>query len=71
MVNYLMIQLLQQLCSNKVLYKALDKEGIKYEKTAVGDKYVNENMVKMVIVLVENNQDISFSLNMPQQEMVF
>lgn len=32
--------------SNLGLYKALDKEGIKYEKTAVGDKYVNENMVK-------------------------
>ena len=31
---------------NLGLYKALDKEGIKYEKTAVGDKYVNENMVK-------------------------
>ena len=32
--------------SNLGLYKAFDKEGIKYEKTAVGDKYVNENMVK-------------------------
>ena len=32
--------------SNIGLYKALDKLGIKYEKTAVGDKYVNENMVK-------------------------
>lgn len=32
--------------SNIGLYKALDKIGIKYEKTAVGDKYVNENMVK-------------------------
>ncbi|MDF9867674.1 phosphoglucosamine mutase [Bacilli bacterium PM5-3] len=31
--------------SNIGLYKALDKEGIKYEKTAVGDKYVYENMV--------------------------
>ena len=27
------------------LYKALDREGIAYEKTAVGDKYVYENMV--------------------------
>ena len=26
------------------LYKALDREGIGYEKTAVGDKYVYENM---------------------------
>ncbi len=31
--------------SNLGLYKACDKIGIKYEKTAVGDKYVNENMV--------------------------
>ena len=30
--------------SNLGLYKALDKEGIKYEKTAVGDKYVFECM---------------------------
>ncbi|MCD7808187.1 MAG: phosphoglucosamine mutase [Erysipelotrichaceae bacterium] len=32
--------------SNFGLYKSLDKVGINYEKTAVGDKYVNENMVK-------------------------
>lgn len=31
--------------SNFGLYKALDREGIGYEKTAVGDKYVYENMV--------------------------
>ena len=31
--------------SNLGLYKALDKVGISYEKTAVGDKYVNENMI--------------------------
>ena len=30
--------------SNLGLYKALDREGIAYEKTAVGDKYVYENM---------------------------
>jgi len=30
--------------SNFGLYKALDRIGIKYEKTAVGDKYVYENM---------------------------
>ena len=30
--------------SNFGLYKAFDREGIKYEKTAVGDKYVYENM---------------------------
>ncbi len=31
--------------SNFGLYKALDAKGIEYEKTAVGDKYVYENMV--------------------------
>jgi phosphoglucosamine mutase len=31
--------------SNLGLYKALDKKGIQYEKTAVGDKYVYENMM--------------------------
>ncbi|MGP1370698.1 MAG: phosphoglucosamine mutase [Eggerthia catenaformis] len=31
--------------SNLGLYKALDKLGIEYEKTAVGDKYVYENMI--------------------------
>ncbi len=30
--------------SNLGLYKALDKIGIEYDKTAVGDKYVYENM---------------------------
>lgn len=32
--------------SNFGLYKAFDAAGIDYEKTAVGDKYVYENMVK-------------------------
>lgn len=32
--------------SNFGLYKALDEVGIEYEKTAVGDKYVYENMSK-------------------------
>ncbi len=32
--------------SNFGLYKAFDEAGIDYEKTAVGDKYVYENMVK-------------------------
>ena len=32
--------------SNLGLYKALDELGIGYEKTAVGDKYVAENMKK-------------------------
>jgi len=32
--------------SNFGLYKALDKAGIEYDKTKVGDKYVYENMVQ-------------------------
>ncbi len=32
--------------SNLGLYKALDKKGISYEKTAVGDKYVFECMME-------------------------
>lgn len=32
--------------SNLGLYKAFDKKGIFYEKTAVGDKYVYENMMQ-------------------------
>lgn len=31
--------------SNMGLYEALERKGIKYEKTKVGDKYVYENMV--------------------------
>ncbi len=36
--------LVTTIMSNFGLYKALDEMGIKYEKTAVGDKYVYENM---------------------------
>ena len=32
--------------SNLGLYKACDKVGLRYEKTAVGDKYVYENMLQ-------------------------
>ena len=32
--------------SNLGLYKALEREGMRYEQTAVGDKYVAENMLK-------------------------
>ena len=31
--------------SNMGLYKALEREGMRYEQTAVGDKYVAENML--------------------------
>lgn len=37
--------------SNLGLYKACDKIGMKYEKTAVGDKYVYENMMQNNFVL--------------------
>ena len=37
--------------SNLGLYKACDKIGMKYEQTAVGDKYVYENMLKNRYVL--------------------
>lgn len=37
--------------SNLGLYKALEREGMRYEQTAVGDKYVAENML-------ENNYSI-------------
>ena len=56
--------------SNFGLYKSLDKAGIKYEKTAVGDKYVYENMVQNGHC-IENNLDILFSQNMQQLVMVF
>ncbi|MBQ2895295.1 MAG: SDR family NAD(P)-dependent oxidoreductase [Oscillospiraceae bacterium] len=39
-------KLVTTVMSNFGLYKALDKLGIEYEKTAVGDKYVYENMVR-------------------------
>ena len=39
-------RLVTTVMSNFGLYKALDKLDIEYEKTAVGDKYVYENMVK-------------------------
>ena len=37
--------------SNLGLYKACDKIGMKYEQTAVGDKYVYENMLQNGFVL--------------------
>ena len=41
--------------SNLGLYKACDKIGMKYEQTAVGDKYVYENME----VIMEKKQTLS------------
>ena len=53
--------------SNLGLYKACDKIGMKYEQTAVGDKYVYENMLKNgYTVSAESSPDISFSASMPR-----
>ncbi len=50
--------------SNLGLYKAFDAEGIRYEKTAVGDKYVYECMMdKGYILGGEQSGHIIFSKN--------
>ena len=49
--------------SNLGLYKALAREGINYVQTAVGDKYVAENMLANG-ASEESSPDISFSANM-------
>ncbi len=50
--------------SNLGLYKAFDAEGISYEKTAVGDKYVYENMMENGHILGgEQSGHIIFSKN--------
>ena len=52
--------------SNFGLYKALDEAGIKYEKTAVGDKYVWENMrANGHLIGGEQSGHIIFSANTP------
>ena len=40
---------------------------MKYEQTAVGDKYVYENMLKNGYILGGDSQAISFSVNMQEQ----
>ena len=53
--------------SNLGLYKACDKAGMKYEQTAVGDKYVYENMTgERISAWAENSPAISFSASMPR-----
>ncbi len=50
--------------SNLGLYKAFEAEGIAYEKTAVGDKYVYENMMENGHILGgEQSGHIIFSKN--------
>ena len=43
--------------SNFGLYKALEREGISFEKTAVGDKYVYENMLQNGFVYENMSQN--------------
>ena len=57
--------------SNFGLYKALDAKGIEYEKTAVGDKYVYENMITNGYRLGGSSPDILFSRSMQLPVMVF
>ena len=45
-VKLLINKVVTTVMSNFGLYKAFDAIGIEYDKTAVGDKYVYENMVK-------------------------
>ena len=55
--------------SNLGLYKACDKIGMKYEQTAVGDKYVYENMLQNGFILGgEQSGHIIFS---KEQVMVY
>ena len=57
--------------SNLGLYKACDKIGMKYEQTAVGDKYVYENMLKNGFVLGgEQSGHIIFSKHARTGDMV-
>ena len=51
--------------SNFGLYKAFDELGIDYAKTAVGDKYVYEYMMKTAAVSVVSRVGILFSANTP------
>ena len=53
--------------SNFGLYKAFDAAGIEYEKTAVGDKYVYENMERTATGSAGNSPATLFSGNMPPQ----
>ncbi len=56
--------------SNLGLYKACDKIGMKYEQTAVGDKYVYENMLKMDMFSVASSPVTLFSASMHVPVMV-
>lgn len=56
--------------SNFGLYKAFDEQGIGYAKTAVGDKYVYEYMVKNDAVSMVSRAGILFSPSMPAPAMV-
>lgn len=57
--------------SNLGLYKAFDELGIDYAKTAVGDKYVYEYMMKIITVSAVSSRVISFSQSMPRPATEF
>ena len=57
--------------SNFGLYKAFDELGIDYAKTAVGDKYVYEYMIKTAAVSAVSRAGILFSANTPAPVTVF
>ena len=54
--------------SNMGLYEALERKGINYEQTKVGDKYVYENMQTNGHSLGVNSQAILYSVSIPQPE---
>lgn len=53
--------------SNLGFYKGLEEKEVKSVQTAVGDRYVMEEMRKNGYNLGENSPDISFSLTIQQQ----
>lgn len=57
--------------SNFGLYKAFEREGISYEKTAVGDKYVYEICPRTVTAWEASSRAISFSASTRRPEMAF
>lgn len=55
--------------SNLGFHKAVEEIGLKDVVTQVGDRYVVEEMRKMIIILVENNLVIWSSLTLILQVM--
>lgn len=57
--------------SNFGLYRAFDRLGIRYAKTAVGDKYVYEYMSKTAAPWAANSRGISSSPSTPPPATAF